>query len=280
MTLNTSAGISLPAMTVLGHRKNGSPVYNIAGGSVPAEPVVVVPAPVVAPPAAAEPRFTAEDIQKARMEEKDKLYGKIQTIEEQNKKFLAEIEEQRAAREATQAEAVQKATEKAAAVQAKAEDEMTAKQLLTVKEKEWQGRFDALEAEREKEKVLREKEGQFNALQNFIQRRVTEESANIAPELIDYVNGNTPDEVEASIKLAVDKTNAIMTALQEAAIQQRAGLRGTSPTGYSTTGPMDSIPGQKTYSLEELKNLPMSEYAAIRGQLGVNTAQSQRGLYG
>jgi hypothetical protein len=57
-------------------------------------------------------------------------------------------------------------------------------------------------------------------------------------------------------------------------------MRGVSPTGYSTTGPMDTDPGHKSYSLADLQSMPMSEYAKIRGQLGVGqAAQNQRGLY-
>jgi hypothetical protein len=43
---------------------------------------------------------------------------------------------------------------------------------------------------------------------------------------------------------------------------------------------MDTDPGHKSYSLQDLQAMPMSEYAKIRGQLGVGqAAQNQRGLY-
>jgi hypothetical protein len=43
---------------------------------------------------------------------------------------------------------------------------------------------------------------------------------------------------------------------------------------------MDTDPGHKSYSLTDLRDMPMSEYAKIRGQLGVGqAAQNQRGLY-
>jgi hypothetical protein len=286
MSLHTQ-GISLPAMTVLGHRKNGFPIYNIAGGAPqPGEggdPVITIPAAVVeptTPPAPAEPRFTAEDIQRARQEEKDKLYKRLESVETQNKKFLDEIEQQRAAREAAQAEEEQRRQEAAAQAKALAEADMSAKDLLAQKEQEWTARFTQFEQERAQERALFAKEQEFNALQSYIQRRVGEEQENIAPELLDFVTGNTQAEVESSINTVKEKTQAILESVQQAAIQQRASMRGVSPTGYSTTGPMDTDPGHKSYSLADLSAMPMSEYAKIRGQLGVGqAAQNQRGLY-
>lgn len=283
MSLHTS-GISLPALTVLGYRKNGSPIYNIAGGAPepgePGDPVITVPV-VPAPPApAAEPRFTAEDIQRARQEEKDKLYGKISKIEEQNTTFLQEIEQQRAERERLQAEAAEKQRLAAEAAKAKAEEEMSAKDLLAQRDQEWSARFAQIEQEREQERLLFAKEQEFNALQSYIQRRVAEERDSIAPELLDLVSGNSPEQVEESLNTLKGKTQAILESVQQAAIQQRSQMRGVSPTGYATTGPMDSDPGHKTYSLTDLRDMPMSEYAKIRGQLGVGQqAGNQRGLY-
>jgi hypothetical protein len=285
MTLNTS-GISVPADVILGYRKDGRPIHAIAGGAPqPGEggdPVVVVPAAVVETPATppAEARFTAEDIQRARSEEKDKLYKRLQTVEEQNKKFLDEIESQRKAREEAQAEEERKRQEAQAQAKRQAEEELSVKDLLSVKEQEWNTRFEQIEREREQERTLFAKEQEFNNLQTYIQRRVGEETNEIAPELLDFVGGNSPEEVEASIATVKAKTQAILESVQQAAIQQRASMRGVSPTGYSTTGPMDTDPGTKSYSLSDLRDMPMSEYAKIRGQLGVGqAAQNQRGLY-
>jgi hypothetical protein len=285
MSLHTQ-GISVPAQTVLGYRKDGRPIHPIAGGAPqPGEggdPVIVVPAAVVEPPAAtpAEPRFTAEDIAKARQEEKDKLYGRISKIEEQNNKFLKEIEDQRKAREAAQADEEKRRKDAETQAKSLAEQDMSAKDLLAQKEQEWTSRFEQFEREREQERTLFAKEQEFNNLQTYIQKRVGEESENIAPELLDFVGGNSPDEVEASINTVKAKTQAILESVQQAAVQQRASMRGVSPTGYSTTGPMDTDPGHKSYSLQDLQAMPMSEYAKIRGQLGVgNAAQNQRGLY-
>ncbi|MDX3260686.1 hypothetical protein PV336_15815 [Streptomyces sp. MI02-2A] len=273
-------------MTLLGRRKNGSPIYNIAGGAPQpgeptGEPVITVPVTPTEPQATpAEPRFTAADIEKARQEEKDKLYKRLQTVEDQNKQFLSEIEAQRKAREEAQAEEERKRKEAEATARAQQEADMSAKDLLAQKEQEWNSRFAEIERQRAEELALFQKEKEFNNLQSYIQRRVGEEAENIAPELLDYVSGNSPEEVEASIATAKAKTAAILESVQEAAVQQRAAMRGVSPTGYSTTGPMDTDPAQKSYSVSDLQNMSMADYAKIRGQLGVgNASQNNRGLY-
>jgi hypothetical protein len=241
-----------------------------------------VPAAVVEPPATppAEPRFTAEDIQKARQEEKDKLYKRLQNVEEQNKTFLAEIEEQRKAREAAQAQEAERQRQAQESAKAKAEEDMSAKELLAQSRSRSGTSVRAVRAEREQERLLFQKEQEFNNLQTYIQRRVGEESENIAPELLDFVGGNTPEEVENSLNTVKAKTQAILESVQQAAIQQRASMRGVSPTGYSTTGPMDTDPGTSRTPFLTSSDMPMSEYAKIRGQLGVGqAAQNQRGLY-
>lgn len=284
MSLHTS-GISLPAMTVLGRRKNGAPIYNIAGGAPEpgepgSEPVFTIPAPAVEPPAPAEPRFTAADIERAREQEKNKLYARLQAAEEQARQFQSEFEAQRKEREdrvAAEAEAQRQAAE---AQRLAAEAEMSAKDLLAQRDAEWNDRFARIEEERAQERELFAKEQAFATLQQYTQRRVAEERDNIAPELLDLVTGNTPEEIEASLANLKGKTEAILQSVQQAQIQARSQMRGVSPTGYSTTGPMDSEPGHKTLSLADIRNMPMDQWAQIRGSLGVgNAAQNNRGMY-
>lgn len=283
MSLHTS-GISLPAMTLLGRRKNGAPIYNIAGGAPEpgegGEPVFTIPTPPVEAQPPAEARFTAADIERAREQEKNKLYARLQALEEQNRTFVSEAEAQRKEREdrlAAEAEAQRQAAE---AQRLAAEAEMSAKDLLAQRDAEWSERFNRIEREREEERALFEKDRQFADLQQYTQRRVAEERDNIAPELLDLVNGNTPDEIEASLANLKGKTEAILQSVQQAQIQARSQMRGVSPTGYSTTGPMDSEPGHKTLSLNDIRQMPMDQWAQIRGSLGIgNAAQNNRGMY-
>lgn len=245
--------------------------------------VITIPDPSPAtPPPPAEPQFTAEDIAKARKEEKDKLYKKMEAQEEALKQFQAEVEALRKAREAEEAEKDAKRQEREAAAKQKAEEEASAKELLKMKEQEWNARFEALQQEQAQKEALLAKEREFLRVQNYIQARVSEERDNIAPELLDFVGGNTEEEVENSLAIVKQKSAAILENIQQTLQQARAGMRGVSPTGYSTTGPMDTEPGTKSFTPEELKNMKMSDYAKYRDSLlGTSrTAQSNRGLYG
>lgn len=279
--------------TVLGYRKDGRPIYRIAGAAPepgetppPAGDSITVPVPnepAQPPQTPAERTFTEADIAKARQEEKDKLYKELNKFREQTQTFQSELETLRKEREAEQARiaAEQKAAEEAARKQR--EEEMSAKELLAQKEQEWTNRFTQLEQERQQERALLEKEKQFTELQAYAQQRVQAAIAEnqVAPELADFVGGNTREEIDASLEFVKAKSEAIVQSVAQAQVQARAQMRGVSPTGYSTTGPMDTDPGHKTYTNEDLKNMSMQEYAKIRPSLLGAASQGQnRGLYG
>lgn len=277
------ARISLPAKTVLGHRKNGLPIYNIAGGSEPAVEPAVITIPVPAEAVIPLPQsFTAEDIAKARKEEKDKLYGKMQQIEsgwEAAKNDIAALTASKAAEVSAAAEAARVAAEEAAKQKWEEQD---SKSLLADAQKEWQSKFDAIQAERDNDRVLFAKEQEFSALQQYAQNKVTEalQGNLIAPELADFVAGNTAAEIDASLELVKAKSNAIVENIASAQVQAKAQMRGVSPTGYSTSGPMDTDPAHKSYSNEQLKNMSMAEYAKNRASLlGAASAPGNRGLF-
>jgi hypothetical protein len=275
---------------VLGYRKDGSPIHPIAGGSeaapeapaAPAEPVITVPEPTPPTPAQPEgPRFTAEDIAKARKEEKDKLYDRLTSAEEGWKKAQEEISSFKTLHEQEVAKAAEEAARAAEEEARKQWEEKDAKSLLEQVNAEWEQKFESLQQEQARKDALLEKEREFLSLQNYVQRRVTEEQGNIAPELLDYIGGNTPEEVEQSIATAIAKTNAIVDSIQAAQQQQRSQMRGVSTAGYSATGPMDTEPGQKSFSLEELQNMSAADYAKYRGSLlGAAASQRDRGLFG
>lgn len=272
---------------VIGYRKDGRVIRLIAGGSSdvppqgapaptlevppPAPPPVAQPVPQVVPPQNAPQAdqntryFTAEEVERFRQQERDKLYPqlselqqKLASFEEERQKVLQEQEEARKAQE----EAARKA----------AEEEMTVRQLLQQKESEWEQRFAALEKERE-----------FTALQAYIQRRVREESEGqtIAPELLDLVTGSSEEEVEASIARLREKTEAIVTNLQQAAqqYQQPAPPRGVTPAGYAATGPMEMQTEQREVTPEEIRQMSMAEYAEFRKNFRFGNSASGQGIF-
>lgn len=256
-------------------------------------PIITVPEPPAAP--VPSPTFTAEDIQKARQQEKDKVYADLEKVKEaqkkaetQNEAFLAELKTLREERETRQAEEASKAAEKASNAKAKFEEEASAKELLKAKEKEWaeQRAADKAEREAEKQQTLFEKaalakEREFLALREYAQRRVAEESDNIVPEFLDYIGGGSEAEIENSITTAIAKSQAILEQVKQYEHASRAQVRGATPSGYTSTGPLDIEPGSRSFTLEELNAMSMEDYKKYRGSLlGANATQTNRGLYG
>lgn len=277
--------------TIIGYRKNGTPIRVIAGGSEgapegtpdapPAPPAAVITITEPPAPPAPERTFTADDIAKARSEEKDKLYERLQSADEGWKKAQEEIAGIKAEKDAEIAAAAEEARKAAEEDAKKRWEEQDAKSLLAEKDAEWQAKFASIEQERQQERVLLEKEREFLSLQSYAQQTVSQNQDKIAPELIDYISGNTREEIDASIATAIAKTDAIVEGIQQAQQQARAGMRGVSTAGYAPTGPMDNTPGQKSFTIEELQNMSAADYAKYRGSLlGAAASQRERGLFG
>lgn len=241
--------------------------------------------------------FTEEDIQRARQQEKDKLYAqinKLSSFEDQYNSLQGEVESLRKDREAREAEEAKRRKQEEANAKKEAEERLTVQQLLEKREAEWkaereadraawQTQLETINNEREQEKVLLEKEREFAALQSYIQQRVAEERENIAPELIDLVNGRNKEEVDNSIATLKAKSDAIVNSITETRRNAAAAQPGVSTAGYATTGPMNMEPGTKQYSVEELKNLDVTspEYAAIRKSLKIGSGSGYgQGLFG
>jgi hypothetical protein len=110
---------------------------------------------------------------------------------------------------------------------------------------------------------------------NYRQNRLEQERDNIVPELIDLIQGNTPDEIEGSIATLKDKSSSILQSAQAAmqsAKQQMAGTRITAPA----SGPLDNDSSQQSYTPDAIRDMTMADYAKQRAKL-LGTAASNRG---
>jgi len=228
--------------------------------------------------------FTEAEVQKFRKDEKDKVYGEL----EQTKAQLSKFEQEEAARKKANADAQ---TAEAAAAKKKAEADMDARQLLESKEtewnsrfeqsnKQWEERFNKVNAEREQERVLAEKERNYHQFLTFRSERLQAERDNIAPELIDLVSGNTPEELEASIATLRQKSEQIAQSVQTYAQQARANQRGVSSASFPAVGPDTDNPGGKQITAEDIAAMGFEEYAKFRQQYGIGGSQSGKGLFG
>ncbi len=213
-------------------------------------------------------RFTTEEIERARQQEKDKLYPRITEMEEEIKKLRAE-REQREAAERAQRE------QQEAAARAKQEEEMSVRELLNQREQEWQQRFRQIEQEREKDKAIFERENSFRQVQDYRTDRLTAEADNIMPELRDLVAGDTKEAIDASIENLKERTNRILQQVQGAQQQQRQEMRGASITS-PPVGPMEQQTEYETLSPDDIRNMSMAEYSKRRQQLLGAAGQQRR----
>lgn len=228
--------------------------------------VVEPQAPPAAPPQT-EGRFSAADLERARTEEKEKLYTRLNKSEERFSAMESELTALRQEREQRQSVTEAEANAQAEADQKKRESELSAKKLLEETRADFESRFAALQSEREVEKAALEKEAEFNRLRGYAQEKVAAARDEIAPELLDLVSGNSQEEIDASIELLKAKTTAILENVQQGQQQIRSTMRGVQPTGFTGLGPMDNESGLRHLSANDIKNMSMTEYQRYRAQL-------------
>lgn len=294
---------------IIGYGKNGKPWYLIAGGSVDAgldtPGGIIAPGPGIEPPAVprspqgthpsmmqpqedeppAAPQTrgnqpTWEDVERARQEEKDKLYPRVDGLEQQLREAneeLNRIRQEREERERRKAEREGKAAEEA---KKEEEKDLDARTLLERRTMEWEERFRTHEQTLQQEREAREqaeamlvREREYQDFLQWRSQRIEAERENIAPQLLDLVGGDSPEEVEANIEKMKAKTEELLQefAAGQAIQQQNAELARRNARGPSVTspsvGPMDTITEQQEYSPEDIRRMPMAEYAKRRQQL-------------
>lgn len=219
--------------------------------------------------------FTEEDLNRVRQQEKDKLYGRLSEMEEQLKAMREREEAEAREREEAEARERQEA-------ERKQEEEMEVRELLTKKEQEWQNQFQTLQQEMAQKDALLEREREFQQLENYRQQRLAEHEEDIMPELRDMVQGNTPEEIDASVSALVEKTSRILgevAAAQQQHRQQMPGPRVTAPA----MGPLEqNESAQQTLTADDIRNMDMKTYREYRDQLMQATSRKARegGLYG
>ncbi|MFD4858423.1 hypothetical protein [Streptomyces atratus] len=255
--------------------------------TVPTPPAENLPtAPANGPQSVPSPAatYTEADLARVRQQEKDKLYSELERLREQTStlpNMASELEALRKEREEREAATLAAQTKAEEESRAKAEAEMSAKELLDKRNAEWEAKLANLEREREAERELLAKEKEFAQLRDYTQRRIQEESKHIAPELLDLVDGNTAQEVDASIERLKAKSAAIAEKVRGTQQQLGAQQQGVSPSGFNSAGPMDMLPNTQNYSAQDIANMSMKEYAEkIRGQFMGQGDARNRGLYG
>lgn len=232
--------------------------------------------------------FTSEEVEKIRKQEKDKLYKKLEDSESRLKELSEQVNILDRERDEARKRADELAQQEREILRQREEAEMSAKELLLKKEQEfnqrisqaeqeWQGRLSEIEKQRQAQEALLEKERYHQHLQTYRTRRVAEESDNIIPELADLISGSTEEEIEASIDILRERSQAIVASIQQATQATQGRLRG-APVTAPPVGPLDNQMEQQTLTAEDIRNMPMDKYIQMRDRL-LNASRSQRGRF-
>lgn len=268
---------------IIGYRRNGSPIRLIAGGaaSETLPPLGTPPEspPPVPPPAAPTQTFTVEDIERARREERDKLYGRLTNTGEKLKTLEEEMQvlrQEREARLTAESDARKQAEDLA---RQKDQDELSAKELLSKREQEWEAKQEQLRREMETRMAILQKEAEFSQLKAYIQKRLAEERGEIEENLIDLVTGNNEQEVDASIALMKERSKRILENAKQAFGQQRSQMPGVSSAAGGSIDPAAN-PGGQQLTDEDIRKMGWKDYAKFRDQHGIGGTSSNYGIYG
>jgi hypothetical protein len=217
--------------------------------------------------------FTADDIAKAREQEKSKVYPQIERLREELAALKREKDEREAAEAAAQADAEAEARRKA-------EEEMEIRELLSKKEEEFTSQLEAERLERERAFALLENEKRFQELQAYRQQRLEQERENIIPELLDLVDGSSIEEVDASINGLRERSSRILESAQQAMQSARKDMAGSRVTAPAA-GPLDTDPDNRSYTPDDIRGMSMADYMKNRQRLlGDSAASRGRGLFG
>lgn len=218
------------------------------------QPVQVVDQPQQQP----NGRFTEQDIERARQQEKEKLYPRIEEM-------TSQLKELRDAREAEQAERERLALEAEEARRAKEESEMDLRALFEKREAEFQSQISELSTRYDTDRAIFERERSLQEAHAYRMARIDQESEYILPELRDLIGGDTPEAVDASIDEMKARTDAIIGNMQAAA--QPQPFRGAAMASVPPVGPMEQMPSYEQLSPEDIRTMDMDTYKRYREQL-------------
>ena len=216
------------------------------------------PIHVVDQPPQANARFSEEDIEKARQQEKDKLYPRLEEMGEQLKLLKQE-------RDAEQAERQRLADEAAATARAKEESEMEIRELMARRESEFQKQIQDLNSRYDTDRAIFERERSLQEAHAYRMARIDQESEYILPELRDLIGGDTPEEVDASIAEMKARSETIFQNIAAAA--QPQPFRGAAMASVPPVGPMEQMPSYEQLSPDDIRGMDMDTYKRYREQL-------------
>ena len=224
-----------------------------------------------------EHRFTAEDIERARQDEKAKVYGRVDELAAQLKVITD--------REAAAQKAVEDAQKAADAVEEQRRlGEMTSKELILKLNQDQTEKMKALQDKLDYQDSLLDMERRFQALQQYTTNQLSAQlpdgrtvHESIVPDLLPLISGNNEQEVLASIQRLQAVSQSMVNGIREQQQAEYQALRGASPTGLPAFGPLEDQAQQAPKTTAQLKGMTMQEFAANRNNLLAATGRMYRG---
>jgi DNA repair exonuclease SbcCD ATPase subunit len=239
-----------------------APVVNVSGVDAPTE---------TPEPKSTQKFYTEEDLAKVRSQEKDKLYPQIEDLKSKLSVLEKEREEKAARKAAKAAELEAKEAESNAK---KVKEELDAKDYAESGINELREQLERERQERERAFALLEQERQFAELQAYRQQAIEANRDNIIPQLVDYIQGNTAEEINESIEGLVTRSNSILESAQSAIQQQRREMPGARVTSPGV-GPLETNSEPRQFTAADIASMPMNEYAKVRQSLLSARAQGK-----
>lgn len=262
------------------------------------------------PPGAPSQTFTAADIERARQEEKDKLYGRIDGLNGTIQELQGQVGNLTKAEEQRLADAKAEKDRLDAEARAAEEKDLDAKSLVERRQQEWQTQLSQMQEQwnsqltsereaRERTEALYQRERELNEVGDYARTQVEANKDKIAPQLLGWITGSTKEEIDAQIKQAVETTDAILADIQSG--QQQMEVPGQPPV-YQVPGGQPPVPAPpappalpgtrvtaapgadpatqyQQLTAEQIQNMPLDQYAKIRPQL-IRSSGDNRGLFG
>ena len=224
--------------------------------------------------------FTADDLAKARAQEKAKLYPQMEKMQEELANLKKKAEEEALSRADKEAKRAAKEAERVAKQKEKEEKELSFKELLAKKEQEFQSQLESERLERERAFALLDTERKFQDLMNYRAQRIEEERDSIVPQLIDLVNGSSQEDIEQSIETLKAKSAGIMQDVQQATMNAKQSMAGTRITAPAS-GPLDNDSEHNPLTIDPSKGISMDDYIKNRHKyLGAAANNRGQGLFG
>ncbi len=216
--------------------------------------------------------FTQEDLDRAREQEKSKVYKRLETMQETVARLEKEAKDRQDAEDAARRAAEEEA-------ERERQENLSAKELIAEREAQWRKEQEELRQQIEQERALRERESQFAELMDTRNRIISDYQDRVAPELLDLITGETPEQIQQSAEDMAARTERILAQTQEAmqnARQQMPTARVTAPASGENAG------ANRQYSPDEIRGMSMAEYAKHRASLLGRGADGpkNRGLFG